>query len=292
MPDPKVIIFSKDRAMQLHAAIGSFKLHCLDYERASLSVLYKASTAKHASHYEALFTDFPEVAFFPETNFKRQLLALLGEGYVLFLVDDNLFVHDFYLSECTDYLSSVAGALGFSLRLGKNTTYCYMLNQHQPLPVFEVLDRASYTAKERNYSSNLRVLKFEWAKSVLDFKYPLEVSSSVYKASLLREFLQRLDFHHPNTLEGKMAEDSAAFSANYPNLLCFERSVTFCNPLNKVQDIVPSNRAANQPEMSPERLSSLFAAGLRIDFVKLNNFMPLSCHMEVELSFSSDTIRK
>jgi len=47
-----VLVFSRDRAMQLDATLRSFFLHCEDPERADVMVLYRATTPTHAEQYD------------------------------------------------------------------------------------------------------------------------------------------------------------------------------------------------------------------------------------------------
>ena len=52
------------------------------------------------------------------------------------MVDDNIFVKDFLLKEIIEALDRNPRAIGFSLRLGRNTGYCYMQGRDQSLPPF------------------------------------------------------------------------------------------------------------------------------------------------------------
>ena len=122
----KSVIFSKDRAMQLDATIRSFLLNCKDPHFVNLSVIYKASNTCHKETYNKLIKEYELVEFIEEEDFRKQLLSnLVSSRYVLFLVDDNIFVRDFHLSEITEALPKIPDALGFSLRLGKNINYNY-----------------------------------------------------------------------------------------------------------------------------------------------------------------------
>ena len=131
------------------------------------------------------------------------------------------------------------------------------------------------------------VMIYDWANagdSAYDFGYPLEVSSSAYRVSELLPFLNGLGFHNPNTLEGRMAANVERFRPNKPDLLCYERSVTFCTPLNRVQ-AVWDNRVAHTPEYSTERLAEMFDEGYRINVEAYSGLVPNACHEEVKLAF-------
>ena len=265
--------------MQLHATLSSFFAHCCDANEICAAVLFKASGLRHLRQYETLMREFPQVAFFAETNFRAQLLALLGGNYLLFLVDDNLFISDFSLVEIAQAIEASPSALGFSLRLGKNTTHCYVFNRPQPLPPFEEVVKTSGGLVQNS------VLSFEWPTAQYDFHYPLEVSSSVYRTPMLRQLFAQLPFDNPNTLEGNLAQCMQAFVPHFPNLLCFERSVTFCSPLNKVQEVAPDNRFAEELSLTVERLSDYFDTGKRVDLRSLQGIVPNACHMPWPLRF-------
>jgi len=114
--DPLVaVVFSKDRAMQLEAMLRSCRRHCRDFDAARVAVLYAASDKRHEDQYRQLQAVFESIAFVRETDFKKDLLALLSEShFVLFLVDDNLFVVDFALADARYYLARHPWALAFS----------------------------------------------------------------------------------------------------------------------------------------------------------------------------------
>ena len=111
--------------MQLQAAIESFSRHCPDSNTVCLTVLYKASNELHKGQYDALIREFAGVNFVEESNFREHVLSALDKSnYVIFLVDDTIFTREFRISDITAALDRETDAIGFSLRLGTNTTYC------------------------------------------------------------------------------------------------------------------------------------------------------------------------
>jgi len=264
------IIFSKDRAMQLDCTLRSFVLHCKDIDTVDLKVLYTTSSPFHERQYQQLMAEHKFVTFIRESNFRQDLMSLLSSHqYVLFLVDDNIFIRDFSLADVVESLQSNLDAIGFSLRLGKNTSYCYMLNSEQRLPAFEQNEKT--------------MLKYDWTVADYDFGYPLEVSSSVYRVSDLMPLLTLVKFRNPNTLEAKLNSNKQYFENTANQLLCYKRSVAFCNPINLVQPKI--HKAGNKAEYSSESLAQQFEQGYRIEVETYTNFIPNSCHQEVELHF-------
>jgi len=323
-----VLIFSRDRAMQLDALLRSFFAHCQDCDQVELKVLFLTSNNQHERQYELLKTTYPQICFLHQKDFRQDVIELINpysvgslarkifdltnsyiaplfllegipksvirrmlyriywglisiilpsppeDSQILFLVDDNIFVKDFSLNQILKVVQIHGDAIGFSLRLGRNTTYCYALDRTQPLPNFNVI--------------NDGVLKFDWTNSELDFAYPLEVSSSVYRIKDILPVILSSSFGNPNELELKLAISAKGLIKNMPFLLCPVQSYTFCNPINLVQTSV-KNRAGSSLIYTSEYLAEMFDQNFRICVNKFNDFVPQSCHQEVPLEFYQPT---
>jgi len=304
---PTIIVFSRDRAMQLDATLRSFFIHCRDAQHTDLTIIYRASSPSRARQYLQLreqWATINNMCFVEQQQFRNDVLSALTRhdhsalarlsvrclsifrrqrrnflfrwlrqqvpGHVLFLVDDCVFVSEFALLEVVDTLSARPAALGYSLRLGRNTTCCYPLARAQELPAFEQItpQRLSYV----------------WGTADADFAYPLEVSSSVYRRADLLPLLYRLPFQNPNQLEKAMAFSAVNFKLSRPDLLCFDTSVAFCNPLNKVQSEY-DNRVEQSGRYSVDALARLFDDGYRIKVDHYSGFVSSACHQEVDLQF-------
>jgi hypothetical protein len=307
--------------MQLDATLRSFILHCQDAKMLDIFVLYRASQPLHVRQYEQLkgeYTTYLYLHFIEQRHFRRDVVELLyqsvpgdklsglrrgliglgwrfgilnnlwkkpegSEGTILFLVDDNIFVRNFLIQNAVQGLIRNPNALGFSLRLGTNTTYCYSLDKPQSLPVFE---QNSFSTDElMTGKSNLpSILKFNWTAGDADFGYPLEVSSSIYRLRDIRPILNVLSFQNPNFLETQLSQQAYRFRNLMPYLLCYDRSVTFCNPINKVQKKY-QNRAGENAGYSVEELARKYEMGERVKVTDYKGLVPIGCHQEVDLIF-------
>ena len=272
--------------MQLDAALRSLAAHCAEAVGLVVDVLFTASSTGMARQYEELEQTWNgplRLRFRREREFRADLLQILDgtvevtEGppgdpsHMLFLVDDAVFCRPFSLKHAIRALEDRPRALGFSLRLGVNTSYCYALDAAQRVPVFEPLGHG--------------VVVFDWTTAERDFAYPLEVSSSIYDTGRIARMLSGVDFSDPNTLEARLASAAAGTWARLaPELLCFERSVAFCAAVNRVQTVF-GNRAGTDARLSPGELSRLFDRGLRIDTSAFAGFTPGSCQCEAPFSF-------
>lgn len=276
MQSTKIIIFSRDRALQLDGVLKSLFFHCRDLdEQGNVNILYTTSNPQHQSQYNKLITEYltyPFLEFTREIDFKTDLLNLIGHSEeVLFLVDDNIFVENFYLATLKKYLKAEKNSIAYSLRLGENTSYCYMLDCQQKIPNF--------------HKKTENTLLFNWTVSEHDFGYPMDVSSSLFRVSDLLPILKEFKFSNPNTLEALLDSKKDYFLKDKPLLLCFEKSLTFCAPINKVQDVARKNRVGINPKQNPNYLSKCFSKGMRLDIKAYIGFTPKSCHQEVKLHY-------
>ena len=187
-----------------------------------------------------------------------------------FLVDDTIFIDEFYVADMVDALTYHHNeyVLGASLRLGINTTYCYPLDQTQEVPVL--------------VNGWYGLSKFDWTKAEHDFNYPLELSSSLYRLKDLRSILENGCYNNPNELEYLLSINSGIFHKNY--LLCYENSVAFSNPVNRVQKI-NNNKFALEYSYDVELLLEMFLDEFRIETTVFEDFLPHGCHEETEFLF-------
>jgi hypothetical protein len=265
----RLLIFSKDRALQLEGCLRSLFAQLRGDLQPEVFVLVKCSGETHRAQYAQLGSLFPDVSFVEENDFKSDVEAILsGSETMGFVVDDTLFVDTWNLREIVNLLGVSTKRIGFSLRLGRNITYCYPHECEQSQPAFDEVHKG--------------VLVFDWTQSEYDFGYPLEVSSSIYRTGDLLPLIKQEPYSCPNEFEGMLARYAHTFSQLQPELLSYEKSVAFSCPINLVQT-VNSNRHAQQIALSVDSLAESFDMGKRIDLESLRGFVPVSCHQEVEL---------
>jgi hypothetical protein len=295
-------VFSRDRALQLDGLIRSFKRHCQDAWLGNLTVLYHATSKEHRQGYDLLMREHPEVSFVRGQDFRTDVLSILGEAglgkplgsiskrlttvvpklgaaigpwskaksdrYVLFLADDNIFVRSFSLGLIMRSLRTRPAAIGFSLGLGLNSTFCYRQNREQQVPVVIRL--------------NEDLIQYEWARGDGDFGHPFEISSSAYRLSDALPVIARISFKSPDTLEAHFADQARHFAKKRPYLLAYSRSVTFSNAVNRVQNEY-TNPPREATELAPDRLGALYLEGQRIDIAAYDRFVPSASQQEVEV---------
>jgi len=266
------VIFSKDRALQLDATLRSLYLNCDEY--LDIHVLYTCSNERHENSYKNLEKKHKFVKFVREIDFKADLLKLIHDKmYILFVVDDTIFTRKFSVQEIIDVLDTNQDAIGFSLRLGINTTNCYTQNKSQVMP-------PSVKIKDN-------ILMYGWIGADYDYGYPIELSSSFYRVGDILPILQNLPYENPNSLEWMMYCALDVFKKYKPLLLCYEESVAFSVPLNKVQ-MTNNNRNSELKEYNPDLLLTKYEQCGIMDIDKLQGFIPNGAHQEVEIEIIYD----
>ncbi|MBW2561814.1 MAG: hypothetical protein JRE40_13300, partial [Deltaproteobacteria bacterium] len=131
------VVFSRDRALQLHALLSS----CMEKVTPQIPfhILYHASTPEHQKAYEEVRELFSHTAIAfvqqeSDNSFRSNLISLLQSirsGKMFFLVDDIVFTEDF---DVTDFAQFDTDKFVPTLRMGLNLKRCYTLQEEQPLP--------------------------------------------------------------------------------------------------------------------------------------------------------------
>ena len=265
-----VLIFSYKRPLQLDACLKSLRELCSDYKDTDVNVLYRVDDERFDNTYKKVANENKGVIFFRETDFRKNVLEIIDNyKYIMFLTDDNIFVEKFRTIDGTRLLDE-HNVLGFSLRLGLNTNYCYSGNDFQTIP--------------EHLIQNKNIMVWNWLNGDLDFGYPIEVSSSIYRTSDILFILNRCNFTNPNKLEYAMHLCRTYFQFSYPRMGSYTQSVAFCNPINKVNR-KNGNRSGSKEESSIENLLTKYENGVRIDVNKLVGFIPNACHQEIDFDF-------
>lgn len=263
------IVFSMDRALQLHALLGS----CVDLVAlpSKLKIIYRASSKAHDAAYQEVFREYASLV---ETKrqetrqeFKALLIRALSESaaeHVFFLVDDNMFVEPVDLVTLASQASTYCVP---SLRLGQNLSRSYTLQRRQPVPHFCALE---LTADES-------MLAWLWKFGELDWNYPLSVDGHVFQRSEILALAKTLDFDSPNRFEEQLQKFHPAFSWRLG--LCYAKSRLINIPYNRVQtDIENLHGSVHQEDML-----RMWNEGYRIDRNSYYGIVNESAHQELPL---------
>lgn len=213
------VIFSKDRALQLHALLESWFAQVDGTAR--LVVLWTA-TAAHLDSYaqlQALWGD--RVAWLKESDFRKDLLNFLGSGqesHLFFLTDDAVVLRPFPLAEA---MRPKPRQEIFALTHGPELDWCFIESRSQPVPPLEAQENG--------------LLAWRWADCDprLDWGFPLSVDGKFFAREEMLLLLAALPFRSPNTLEVAMQVYRPLFVGRRG--ICFDAACVVNVPCNAVQ---------------------------------------------------------
>jgi hypothetical protein len=226
----KTIIFSKDRPMQLDLLLRS-----LPALSSPPTVIYRGD--------DVIYGDFADrCTLLKEHNFYDDTMRVLRstrEPFTMMLTDDTVFLQRPDMQSACATLADHPKALVFSLRLGENTTWCYMLGTAQ-VAVGMVHHGPA-------------VLEWCVGLSTGDFAYPFDLSSSIYRTSDLVRWANTLGrFRNPNELEATLSKTPISADAS---MVSFARSVAVSVPMNVTQELWTNKYSGTQATSVPTLLA-------------------------------------
>jgi hypothetical protein len=251
----KCIVFSKDRALQLHALISSYLEKVAS--PVPIHILYQTSTPSHQKAYEEVIEIFSnnKISFIKQdsdNSFRNNLISLLKSVHsekIFFLVDDVLFIQDF---DIKDFVKFDTDKFVPTLRMGLNLKKCYTIQKDQPLP--ELIP---------NIVKDKDKITWQWDQGVYDWSYPLSLDGHFFSTQEIATMIQLTDFSAPNTLED------------------YRKSKIVNIPCNKVQ-IENKNLCGN---MHQDYLLEQWQNGFQVDCQRLYGFSNVSAHQEISFEF-------
>lgn len=269
-----VVIFSKDRAAQVHACLESFYKHFKSASEPTVTVIWKASTEKFRNgylHAKSQFPDTENLVWEEEKDFRTQVIkAVHGfpwspSQFTMFLVDDIIFVNDVSTSDKQfDMIRNNALMLGLSLRLHDGVTHCYATGQDTAVPKF------------------VKKVVWSWPGCQGDWGYPMSVDGNIYNTEFIKSLVETTNYTNPNTFEAAL--DMTSKSPQTPAYMCcYTEGPRLINiPANRVQHQY-KNRFAEGA--TPENLNELYLAGSTIDVEAYGGVKPRTVHVPVDLKF-------
>lgn len=265
------LVFSKDRAMQLHAFLTSF------FQKVSphltVHILFHTSSQDHEKSYRDLkeyFQDLP-VYFHRQdnaTSFKKDLLAILSglhESKILFFVDDIIVTEE---TDINDLLQFDTDLFVPSLRLGLNLTTSYTTQREQPLPTLHP-----------NLVRDQDKIAWQWQDGILDWGYPLSLDGHLFRRQEMLAMLQLLPFSAPNSLEDALQCFKPLFASRFG--VAYKKSKIMNLPCNRVQT-ENKNLSGN---IHQDDLLRQWNNGYVIDLSLFDKFTNTSAHQEIAIRF-------
>jgi hypothetical protein len=214
------IVFSRDRAMQLHALLESWFANASGEAR--LVVLWTASDSDHETSYRELSVLWKDkVDWVREAQFRDDLLRLVESdrsSHLFFLTDDAIVLRPFEISRA---LLPDPGRRVFSLCHDPELSWCFILKRHQKVPPL------------RGLGQDL----FEWdwtdGEPGTDWNFPLSVDGKFFSRQEMSVLMRNLPFRNPNTFEQSLQVFQPLFVGR--GGVCFSKAVLANVPCNAVQ---------------------------------------------------------
>lgn len=261
-----VVIFSKDRPLQLEALLESYFEYFEDAPKPY--IIYNYSNQGYGKAYSELFSRYSnqlEEELDDSIGFKltlKSVISRIKSNHVFFLVDDILFKKNFSISTFFNLDNETVP----SLRLGKHLKKCYTLKKDQALPHFIENKRG--------------LLHWKYSEGEHDWGYPLSVDGHIFDTKQFSIMINALNFKAPNSLEAKMQK----FNFIYRKFIgvCNETSYIFNIPCNKVQ----TENDNHAGEFHQDDLLEIYPLQ-KIDYKKFENIKNESCHQEVSFDFKN-----
>ncbi|WP_417337340.1 hypothetical protein [Halobacteriovorax marinus] len=257
------VVFSMNRAMQLHALLKSLYANCTS--ELDIVVLYKATTTDHVSSYRELKSEFLNTSFIEQgESFKEDLgsiFELITNTKMFFLVDDIVFINNFDMNKLKEInpRNNI-----FSFRLGSQLSYSYVVQKEQVLPKFRKVDE---------------YLSWDWREGVLDWSYPLSVDGHLFDTSEMEILVNSLHYSAPNSFENALQYVKRFFLGRAG--LCCSTSVIVNIPCNRVQDEVLNLSG----DVNPDELLLMWKKGYQIDLESLRGYRNNSVHEIIPFHF-------
>jgi len=261
------VIFSKDRAIQLHALLSSF--FDTKIGECGAVVIYVASTEAHKKAYDEVAiifqkrVKFVEEVLFP--SFKSCLVHTVSgfsSGKVFFLVDDILFTEmvDYQFLSSLDLAETI-----FSLRMGEHLTYSYVLASKQPLP------------KSLEFKKDY--LTWKWREGLFDWGYPLSVDGHIFSIPEVLLWSIHLKYSSPSSFEGSLQRLRSIYL--FKRGMSFRKSRLVNIPANRVQSEVDNFHGLVHQDDLLQKWNDQLAIN-HSKFIGWNNY---SVHQEADFEF-------
>ena len=263
-----VIIFSKDRPLQLDLALKSIKKN-LPLAK-NVQVIFTCSE-EYDSSYEWLVHEYNSVEFLQESKsypfykILKDSITLCATPYVMFMTDDNIVYAESKTTELDLGNLFSKDIACISLRLGVNITHRDGYLSDRPK-----LERFAGWHLVWNRMNSL-------AQSY--WNYPLSVDGHIFKTFTIDNIISEIKPRNPNRLEQLMQR----YFFEVPAIMACELTSCVVNsPNNRVQDTIPNLHGQIYP-YDQKNLLNLFNDGVRLSMEGLE-VPPINCpHQEINI---------
>jgi len=275
-PYVNLVVFSKDRPLQLHGMLTSVLRH---WRGAVVVNVLARAEPPYADAYAEVEQEFAGSArFFREEDFATGVEALLsGEApYSCFGCDDVVYTLPVDVTEVDAAFRAHPDLLGHSLRLGKNTEADMF---GRPLPQPALLPTGVPRFDEYGGEVVGAGLLWDAADGAGDWGYPWEVLGTVYPTDYVRATVAALvrdgQVQNPSTLEDAGWRRWREHAGERHLMRSYARSRLVVPTVNLVQSVF-GNGIVGPAGMDPAFLLDCWNRGLRLDAERYRGMTPPS----------------
>lgn len=269
------LVFSKDRAMQLHALLQSIETWGDIYD--NIIILYTYSNEEFKQGYELLKSRFTKYTFIKETDFEKHVREFITNNptkFISFLVDDILFFKSQNKDKIIEFLNR-SDTVAFVPGVGTNTRFSNTASIEFTLPEFVVDDE-------------LYIWNWKMIENKSEFSCPLMVMGNVFNTTLFNKLFSKIKirFSNPNFFEEML---QFILQNQYKKLIprycaSFKNSCLVHSANNKVQNTHP-NLSGQVFDFSPEDLNTKYLDGMIIDIKDYQFQNIIGLHHELDYKF-------
>ena len=194
-----IIIFSKDRALQLDSLLRSIKDNFkISFE--AINILFNTSDNIFANGYKILMgrNYFNNIHWIKEKYFRDDIIEIINglsdDSKVMFIVDDDIVFRPFKEKYLLGYLTNKH--LFISLRLSRKYT----------------------SNRPPKFINESRYLEWKWytlnnkKKKYNHWHYPFSVDGNIFNTIDIKVIITGIDFKAPNSFEGAMDSNKVVSS--------------------------------------------------------------------------------
>ena len=259
------IVFSKDRAMQLHAFLESYEK--MVSNKGVMYILYKTSNESHKKSYLELRNIFDSVdyTFIEEVDFRKQLIELSENSDAKIIgsfVDDQIFLikvdyNEILKLDMREYHVSLSRGKDLDKHPGHNLV----------LPEFKKRD------------DGFESFRWDYSESFSHWTYPVGLGAYFYDKEEWVVMLQSVMFKAPNSLEGILQRFIPVFIRREG--ICLPQIACPCVQANLVQTETEALDVLGTHSI--EELLLKWEEGYKID---LNEFYGISGKIAMSKSYN------
>jgi hypothetical protein len=262
------IVFSMDRAIQIHALLESYYENVVNPP--PLHLFYRTSNAQHQKSYDEIIEEYSGrlASVTIQAPFRDKLLDIISgikAEKMFFLVDDDVYIEKMDYSE---FLQFDTKCFVPSIRLGLNLNRCYTSQVDQPLPKFYTLPNIPD-----------RWLTWKLDEGPYDWGYIFSIDGNIFTTKEIEVMSNLLDFKYPNTYEGALGKFYRVFSKRWG--VAAKKSGIVNIPCNMVQTEC-NNVHGN---LHQDVLLQKWQQGFKMDWRKFMGFANISAHQDLPMEF-------